>query len=184
MVAGSHLDAGLGQRLALGDPPAFTEAYAAYAPSVYRVANGIVHNAAEAEDITQEVFLQLWQRPDQFDPSRGSLSGWLHTVAHNRAVSHVRRVATAERHLRTLAAALPVAPDGAQLVLSRMTAAMVNAAVCALPEPSRAALVLAYYEGLSYREVGLRLGIAEGTAKSRLRLALRLLRSTLRTKGW
>jgi len=184
MGAGPDIDAELCQRLASGDGQAFTEVYAAYAPSVYRVAYGIVRNAAEAEDITQEVFLHLWQRPDRFDPSRGSLSGWLHTVAHNRALSHVRRVATAERYLRMLGAALPSAPDGAQLVLSRMTLALVHTAVCGLPEPSRTALVLAYFEGLSYREVGRRLGIAEGTAKSRLRLALRLLRSRLRTRGW
>jgi RNA polymerase sigma-70 factor (ECF subfamily) len=164
------------------DSRAFTEAYAAYAPSVFRVANRIVHNAAEAEDITQEIFLELWQRPDRFEPSRGSLSGWLHTVAHNRAVSHVRRVATAEQSVRMLAAVLPPTPDSAQLVLSKMTVAMVHMAVCGLPEPLRTALVLAYFEGLSYREVGLRLGIAEGTAKSRLRLALRLLRTVLRTK--
>ena len=119
MGAGSDIDADLCQRLAFGDGQAFTEVYAAYAPSVYRVANGIVPNAAEAEDITQEVFLHLWQRPDRFDPSRGSLSGWLHTVGAQPAVSHVRRVATTERYLRTLGAALPSAPDGAQLVRHR-----------------------------------------------------------------
>ncbi|HEX6684209.1 MAG TPA: sigma-70 family RNA polymerase sigma factor [Candidatus Limnocylindrales bacterium] len=184
MGAGPDIDADLCRRLALGEVRAFTEVYSAYAPSVFRVANGIVRDAAEAEDITQEVFVLLWQRPDRFDPSRGSLSGWLHTVAHNRAVAHVRRVATAERCLRMLGAALPSAPDGAQPVLSKITVALVHTAVCGLPEPLRTALVLAYFEGLSYREVGRRLGIAEGTAKSRLRLALRLLRGALHAGGW
>jgi RNA polymerase sigma factor (sigma-70 family) len=177
-------DADLQHRLAAGDGRALTEAYAAYAPAVYRQAKRILNDAGTAEDITHDVFLRLWDRPDRYDPDRGSLVAWLTTLARNQAVSQRRRAAVAQRCLRLLVCDCVPAPDCAQTVLGEATAAAVRAAVNALPESQRTALLLAYYEGLSYREVGVRLGIAEGTAKSRLRMALLRMGQLLRANGF
>ncbi len=184
MTAAGHCpaDGGLRDRLVAGDDSALAEAYDRYAPLAYGLALRVTGNWAAAQDVTQEVFVQVWEHPARFDPDRGNLRSWIGVIAHRRAVDWVRREAA---HRRT-AAAQPEAPGGpgpAETVVAAAVGALVRLAVDALPEPQRAAVRLAYFEGHTYRQVAAALGIPEGTAKSRLRLGLAGLARRLRAEG-
>ncbi|HEX4907549.1 MAG TPA: sigma-70 family RNA polymerase sigma factor, partial [Actinomycetes bacterium] len=84
-------------RLMAGDPRALAEAYEQFSPTVYGLAARVTGDHAAAEDVTQEVFLHLWERPWVFDPDRGRLRAWLATMAHHRAVDRLRRTAARDR---------------------------------------------------------------------------------------
>jgi RNA polymerase sigma-70 factor (ECF subfamily) len=183
LAAGDLADEELCQRLVDGDETALARVYDLYFPLVYGLAARVTGDWAAAEDVLQEVFAHLWQRPEAFDPRRGSLRAWLGTLAHNRAVDWVRREQSRRR--RQLAA-LPedsAGRDPEDGALAAAVASRVRAAVAALPPPQRQAIQLAYFEGRTYREVAEILGIPEGTAKSRLRLGLRRIAGTLAAEG-
>jgi RNA polymerase sigma-70 factor (ECF subfamily) len=177
-------DAELRQRMIAGDALALGEAYDDHAGAVFGVAWRMLGDRPSAEDIVQDVFLRLWQRPEGYDPARGRLRAWLCAAARHRAIDQLRRAETYDRCLRLLAAGLLArVPDPADPAIRDVMAEAVRVAVGALPEPQRIAVMLAYYGGLSYREVAVALGIAEGTAKSRLRLGLRTLAASLSDQG-
>jgi RNA polymerase sigma-70 factor (ECF subfamily) len=172
----------IAERLAARDNTAFAELYDRFSPFVYRLANHVNRDRTAAEDVTQEVFLQLWEQPGRFDPDRGSLSAWLRTVTHRAAVASVRRqVASCQRERRATALVLGDSPAVEDVALSRVIADKARAAIAALPHPQRRVVELAYLHGLTFRQVAERLGVPEGTAKSRLRLALRALAPALQT---
>jgi RNA polymerase sigma factor (sigma-70 family) len=173
------------QRLAYGDEDAFAEVYDRYGPAVYSVALRVTRDAGVAEDVTQEVFVSLWDRPLAYDAGQASLRGWLTMLAHRRAVDWVR----AERRRnalacdRRLAESWPpqgVAVDRAELVRASDAAAKVQAALSVLPALTREAVEFAYFMGWTYQQVAAELGIPEGIAKSRLRAGLRQLAVALR----
>jgi RNA polymerase sigma factor (sigma-70 family) len=182
VVSGEPQDAVLLARIQAGDDLALGVAYDEHANLVYGVARRVTRDEQLARDITQDVFAYLWELPGRVDLRRGSLRAYLAVVAHRRAVDEVRR---SERRSRTEAAlALATVQDGpeagvveaaAQAWRSRRLAA----GLAELPDEQRTALQLAYYDGLTYKQVAEALGIPEGTAKSRLRLAMARLRTTL-----
>ncbi|MFD0691034.1 RNA polymerase sigma factor [Actinomadura fibrosa] len=175
-------DADLRARLAAGDDDALGEIYDMYAPLVHGLARRVTGDAEAARDVTQEVFVGLWERPLAFDPERGSLRGWLATLAHRRAVDWVRR--EARRRRPPPEDADRTGPGGAdEAVLAGELASGVKRSLNALSPPLRDALELAYYRGLTYREVAVALGIPEGTAKSRIRSALAQLGRRLESEG-
>jgi RNA polymerase sigma-70 factor (ECF subfamily) len=132
----------------------------------------VLGDRGAAEDITQDIFVQIWQQPDRFDPARGTLRAFLGTLTHRRAVDHIRRE-EARRRRETKVSTQPMpAPEIDDGILRSATSDAVRAAVATLPDAQRQALELAYYKGHTYRQVATALGIPEGTAKSRLRLAL------------
>lgn len=167
-------------RLMAGDEEALGEIVDALGSYVLAVANRVLGDRTAAEDVTQDILIALWQRPDRFDPQRGSLRSWLGMQAHRRAIDllrqDLRRSGREQRSVR-----LTVIPD--QMVKDEMEEALVRSAVhdavLGLPEEQRQVVELAYYRGLSYREVAYELNIPEGTAKSRLRLALGKLEAVL-----
>ncbi|MGQ0778605.1 MAG: sigma-70 family RNA polymerase sigma factor [Pseudonocardiales bacterium] len=168
------------QRLVYGDENALGEVYDRYCRVVHVVALRVTRDTGIAEDVTQEVFVSLWERPLAFDPERGTLRGWLCLLAHRRAVDRVRaevrrRILVTEPYLCEPAASSDITADPAEIVLASMTAASVRAALANLPLLLRQAIELAYFHGRTYREVAAELGIPEGTAKSRLRSGLRQL---------
>lgn len=171
-------------RIAAGDETALAEVYDQYAPMVFGLAQRVLAERLAAEDVTQEVFVFLWERPEAFDAERGSLRSWLGVVTHRRAVDRVRRE-EAERRRADAAALQPMTapPDMAEAATSVLIAERVRDAVAQLPEEQRAAVMLAYFEGKTYVEVAEILGIPEGTAKSRMRLALRKLAGSLQGEG-
>ncbi|WP_097328423.1 sigma-70 family RNA polymerase sigma factor [Paractinoplanes atraurantiacus] len=176
-------DARLRDELAYGDEAAFTDLHERFAPLVYTIAARITRDGRAAEDVTQEVFLAIWQRPLDYEPERGSLRGWLAMMAHRRAVDLVRREEAHRR--RALDGALYAGavsrgdPVGDQ-VSDSDAAERLGAALKALPAHLSRAITMAYLEGRTYREVAAELGVPEGTAKSRMREGLRRLGLTLR----
>jgi len=170
-------------RIAAGDGGALAEAYQAHGGLVFGLARRVLRDETFAEDVTQEVFTALWQHPDGFDARRGSLRTWLGLLAHRRSVDRVR--AEARRARRETRADEMDRPEAGQDVVDRRfteqwIAERVRDALAQLPTEQRDAVVLAYYRGRSYREVAIELAIPEGTAKSRVRLALRKLDELLR----
>jgi len=167
-------DVSLVARIAVGDERALQMVYERYSPLVYGLAKRVTASTAYAEEITQEVFVYLWQNPDRFDADRGTLRAFLGAVTHRRSVdevrSNTRRVAREER-VGSDASNLDFLEIGNDIERSQ-TAERVRAAVLSLPEQQRDAVLLAYFGGCTFRQVAERLGIPEGTAKSRLRLGL------------
>ena len=169
-------------RLIAGEEGALNEIYDQFSSFVYGLALRVIGDARAAEDVSQDVFVSVWERPDAFDPHRGSLRTWLGTLAHRRAVDHVRRE-EARRRRAIKDAARPVStPDVEEMALALVTAERVRSALDTLPDEQRRAIQLAYFGGKTYRQVAEVLGIPEGTAKSRLRLGLRRIAGVLETE--
>lgn len=176
-------DAELHRRLVYGDESALNEAYAAYGGLVRAVAVRVTGSPAAAEDVAQEVFAQLWSRPYAFDARRGSLRTWLSTVAHRRAVDWVRSEARHRKDARADDSALQAIPDAGprpdEAVVERERSLLLHSALAELPPTQREVVHLAYFAGRTYRQAAVELGIPEGTAKTRLRSALRKLAESL-----
>jgi RNA polymerase sigma-70 factor (ECF subfamily) len=168
--------------LIAGSEQTLAEAYDTFGPTVYGMALQMTRDRGAAEDITQDVFVDLWRRPERFDPQRAPLRGWLCMIARRRGIDWVRRRRTQEN---TRLAALEPAPAGFEDDLLTSTAyKQVRRAVADLPTTQRQAILLAYYDGLTYREVAQALRIPEGTAKWRLRSALHRIGTQLRAEGF
>jgi RNA polymerase sigma factor (sigma-70 family) len=181
-LAPSDRDAQLLARIAAGDERALTTIYDEQSSVVFGVARRVTRDEHLARDVCQEVFAYLWELPDRVDLTKGTLRGYLAMVAHRRAVDEVRR---RESRARAEAALLhPEIEDGPEEEIANRAAAtwrdqQLSASLAKLPVDQCAALRLAYFDGLTYKQVAQALGIAEGTAKSRLRLALARLRTLL-----
>ncbi|WP_198171097.1 sigma-70 family RNA polymerase sigma factor [Actinoplanes awajinensis] len=174
----AHDDARLRDRLVFGDETALVDLHERFSALVYTIAVRVTRDGAAAEDVTQEVFLAVWQRPLAFEPAKGSLRGWLAMLAHRRAVDLVRREEThrrATRDGRLDVAALGHGDPVGDQVSDSDAAERLGTAMRALPENLHRAIALAYLEGRTYREVAVDLGVPEGTAKSWLREGLRRL---------
>ena len=174
-------DALLASRLTAGDDLALAEAFDRFGRAVFGAAMRVMGNGASAQDVVQDVFVDLWSHPDRYDPAAGPLRTYLIVLARHRAVdlvrSELRRIARQERHHRLAPRQQPRSPGDD--VLAADMAGTIRAAVRTLPDSQRRVVELAYFEGLSYREVAVAAGIPEGTAKSRLRLALAKLETML-----
>lgn len=168
-------------RSAHGDQEAFTGVYDALADAVMGLAFRILRNAAQAEEVTQDVMVEIWRTADRYEPERGTARAWVLTVAHRRAVDRVRTAqASAERERRAamLSARRPF-DEVAEAVEGRDEHRRVFRCLDRLGRDHRVPLVLAYYEGLTYLEVAQALSTPPGTVKSRMRTALRKLRACL-----
>src|ERR1043165_9007670 len=167
-------DAGLMARVAVGDERALQMVYERYSPLVYGLARRVTASTAHAEEITQEVFVYVWQNPERFDADRGTLRAFLGALTHRRAVDEVRRNSrrnAREDRVGSDASNTTTFEIGDDLERSQL-AERVRAAVSSLPDEQREAVLLAYFGGCTFRQVAERLDIPEGTAKSRLRLGL------------
>ncbi len=183
-VASATDDRLLVDRLAAGDDRALAAVVDEFGSLVRSVARRVLRDDAAADDVMQDVFVWLWERPDRFDPDRGSLRSFLAVVARRRAIDWIRRHDADRRRADRAAQDAPLVDDDlAEDVTARDDAARVRAAVATLPSDQREAVTLAFFGGLSYREVAVALHIPEGTAKSRLRLALAKLSATLGPSG-
>jgi RNA polymerase sigma-70 factor (ECF subfamily) len=174
-------------RLCDGDADALGMVYDRYAALVHGVARRVLGDESGAEDVTQDVFTHLWRYPDRVDLERGSLRSYLGVMAHRRSVDALRRRSRrAQREERTEHRRAPEPSLEESVVVSVVSSwrvAQVLDALDRLPEEQQAAVRLAYYGGRTYREVAAELDIPEGTAKSRLRLALTRLRAELERQG-
>ena len=171
----------LAARLAAGDDHALAEVFDVLGHSVYGSALRVLGDNSAAQDVVQDVFVELCRHPGRYDPAAGTLRTYLSVLARHRAVdvvrSELRRVARQERSYRLTLAS--VMADVGDEVLAAETAGLVRSAVRLLPASQRQVVELAYVAGLTCREVAQAVGIPEGTAKSRLRLALAKLEEML-----
>jgi RNA polymerase sigma-70 factor, ECF subfamily len=164
--------------------PALAEVYRRHAGAVFGLAKRLLSDHARAEEIVQEVFLRLWNEPHRFDPERGTLRSFLLAHTHGRAVDVIRSdVARRTREEREAAQRADAGYDLALEVWDMALASHVRDATNKLQPGEREAIELAYFGGLTYREVAARLGEPEGTVKSRIRSGLKRLRSELLESG-
>ena len=167
-----------------GDAHALAEVYQRHGSRVIAVADAVLRDRAAAEDVCQDVFVQLARHPEKFDAERGAVSTYLALIAHGRAVDRLRAEQARARREERQARSIPMASAGAddQAIASSMAAQMWEA-VSALPAHEAEALRLAYFGGSTYREVARMLEVAEGTVKSRIRTGLRRLRAAFIEQG-
>jgi RNA polymerase sigma-70 factor, ECF subfamily len=170
----------LAARLAAGDDRALAEVFDEFAPAVHAAALQVLGDPA-AQDVVQDVFVGLWCHPERYDATLSSLRTYLNLCARHRALdvvrSDLRRAGREERNARLLRTPRPQSPG--EQIADADTASTVRAAVRALPPEQRQVVELAYFGGLSYRDVARLMGIPEGTAKSRVRLAFAKLETVL-----
>jgi RNA polymerase sigma-70 factor (ECF subfamily) len=171
--------------IAEGDPSALAVLHDRHAPVVFALCLRILRDAQEAEEVLEDVFLQLWEHAVQYDPGRGSVIAYLVTLARSRAAERVRRRVRRARILRAIpvdateegASAPPPTPLQASLASERRS--RVRAALEALPASQRESLELAFLDGLTHYEISERLGEPLGTVKTRIRAGLERLRGPL-----
>ncbi len=158
------------------DPAALASLYDRYAPLVYGLARRIVRDEGQAEDLVQEVFLRVWNRPHVYDQGRGSFRAWLLSMAHHLAVDLVRRRRREVSYREKLTGSAET-PDPFEEALTEVDGANVRSLLGRLPPDQRRVVELAYFEGLTHREIAERLGEPLGTVKTRLRLGIMKLRA-------
>jgi RNA polymerase sigma-70 factor (ECF subfamily) len=177
-------DAQLVTSIARYSEVALAEAYHRHGGAVFGLAKRVLQNPTEAEDVTQEVFLRLWNQPDRFDPDRGSLRSFLLAQAHGRAVDAVRSSSSRRaRESRDAMRTAEAAYDMQHEVWDLAVADQVAHAMGELPDEERRAIELAYFDGRTYREVARLLDQPEGTVKSRIRNGMRRMRAVLADAG-
>ena len=156
-----------------GDQSAMADVYDRYSGVVYGVALRVLANTTAAEDVVQEIFLQLWRNPQSFDAERGRLAPWLAVIARNRAIDHLRK-----RPMEDSIDELPISTgvdlesdSGQKLAIEK-----VRGVLAQLPAEQRKALELAYFEGMTHSEIAGKTGEPLGTIKTRIRTGLLALR--------
>ncbi len=174
------IDAASVARVAGGDAVALRELYDRYGRVIYSFAYRLTHDATLSEECVQDVFVALWRRAGDFDPSRAKLTTWLFVVARNRAIE-LGRQKTRRPELRDDLEPAGSAPDPADLIAVADESQRVAEAMAELPEDQLAVLRLSYFDGLSHSEIAQVIGIPLGTVKGRMRLALERLRSLSET---
>jgi RNA polymerase sigma-70 factor, ECF subfamily len=172
--------AGLLRRAGRGDQAAFADLYDALSPLVHGVVMKVVRDPAQSEEVTQEVFVELWRLAARFDETRGSVTSWVATVAHRRAIDRVRSEQSArDRVARQVSNIVRDYDDVSDEVESKFERARVRRALERLTGVQREAVELAYFGGHTYREVAVLLDVAEGTVKTRIRDGMIRLRDEL-----
>ena len=169
-------------RIARGDQGAFAELYDRHARLVYSLALRILQDRADAEDIVQEVFAQVWAQAARYEASRGAVAAWMLILTRSRAIDKLRAKRVRPEAAADASAAESVADLAASQDLELLSAEQVmrlQRAIKELPDAQRTALELAYYEGLTHVEVASRLNEPLGTVKTRIRQAVMKLREAL-----
>ena len=163
-------------RIRAGDQQAMSELYDRYGKVVYAVALRVLQDASGAEDVLQDVFLQLWRKPDAFDASRGSLAAWLAVIARHRAIDRVRKRRPETDIEECVIASGPDLRDETErtLVIEK-----VRGVLAEMNSDQRAALELAFFQGLTHTEIAEKTGEPLGTIKTRIRTGLQQLRARL-----
>jgi len=169
-------------RIAEGDQHALAELYDRHARLVFSLAVRILRERADAEDVVQDVFAQVWSQAGRYDPGRGAVAAWMLTLARSRAIDRLRARRARPESAADSGAADSLADPAAMQDLDLLAAEQVERlrrALDQLPEPQRVALDLAYYEGLTHAEIAARLAEPLGTIKTRIRQAVIKLRESL-----
>jgi RNA polymerase sigma-70 factor (ECF subfamily) len=177
-------DRGWSQRLIAGDESALREAYREHGAAVLGLAVRVLGNVTTAEDVMQDVFVRLWEQPERFDPTRGRLRSYLLAMTHSRAAERLRAEASQRRRL-DVAGRQPVDPaqsDPTHALAVQDASTAVRRVLAELPEDQRVAIDMAYFGGLSYRDVAVALAEPEGTVRYRIRAGMQKMRAALQAQ--
>jgi RNA polymerase sigma-70 factor, ECF subfamily len=175
-----HADlAALLARVAVGDRAAFDAMYDRVAAPVFGTVRNVVRDAGLTEEVTQEVFVEIWRAASRFDASKGSPMAWVATIAHRRAVDRVRSEQRSADRDRRAASPMIAYDDVAETVEDNLDRERVRRCLGALTDLQREAVTLAYYGGYTYREVAGLLRVPAGTVSTRMRDGLIRLRDCL-----
>ncbi|MFE5244678.1 MULTISPECIES: sigma-70 family RNA polymerase sigma factor [unclassified Streptomyces] len=168
-------------QVARGDQDAFNQVYDQVSGPVLGLVRSVLRDPAQSEEVAQEVLVEMWRTAARYQPSRGSAMNWVLTLAHRRAVDRVRsaEAAAAREHKAALLDRTPDFDEVSEQVESRLEREQVRRCLRTLSELQRESVTLAYYRGLTYREVGELLSVPLGTIKTRLRDGLIRLRDCL-----
>lgn len=176
------LDSALIDGMKTGDESALSAIYDRYSAMLFGMLTRILDDRQAAEEVLQDLFLQLWRNPGQFDASRGSLPAWLMVIARNRAISRLR--GKRDRELledqegdfaNTFVSGQNIEDEAARAELAET----LTAALGKLPAEQRQALELAYFQGMTQSEIAAKTGAPLGTVKTRVRSAMQSLRQIL-----
>jgi RNA polymerase sigma-70 factor, ECF subfamily len=159
-----------------GDESAMAVLYDRYSSLVYSVALRVLGDTGVAEDVLQEIFMQLWRNPGLFDSSRGNLAPWLAVITRNRAIDSLRK-RRPETDIDDVI--VSVEPDMAGDAERGRAMEKVRGALGAMSLPQRNALEMAYFEGLTHTEIAAKTGEPLGTIKTRIRAGLLALRKAI-----
>lgn len=163
---------------------ALAEAYRRHAGAAFGLARRLLSDRQLAEEVLQEVFLRLWNRPERFDAERGSLRAYLLAQTHGRSVDLLRSESSRRRREERESRQAPAVIDDIEREVMDLTVAeQVKDIVAALPLDERQAIELAYFGGHTYRQVAVMLDAPEGTVKSRIRSGLKRLRHDMVAAG-
>jgi RNA polymerase sigma-70 factor, ECF subfamily len=179
-------DNALIQLVANGDPVALASLYDRYGRLAYGLAYRVLSDGQAAEEAVQDAFLQVWRKAGSFDPERGAgFRAWLLTIVHNRAIDTLRRRGRQESREVELDVNAPFQGDvdPAIEVLGNLDREQVQQAMATLPADQRKTIEMAYFEGLTHREIAERHGLPLGTVKGRLRLGLHKMHEALVLQG-
>jgi RNA polymerase sigma-70 factor (ECF subfamily) len=173
-------DVALLHAVARGDEEALARLYDQYRVILFSVLVRILNSREEAEDVLQEVFLQVWRRAKDFDEERGRPFTWLITLARSRAIDRIRQLSARQRLADSAAQNTPdEASDAVSDTLHSEQREIVARALATLPEEQRRTLDLAYFEGLTQSEIAEKLSTPLGTVKTRMRSGMTKLRELL-----
>lgn len=172
----AQLEADLLAKVQRGDELAMAALYDRYSKIVYSVALRVLRDPAAAEDVLQEVFMQMWRSPGKFVAARGSLGGWLAVVARNRSIDRLRRKRPTEQVEEMNIAAIGNLADEAERNIMMERA---RAVIVLLPTEQRKTLEMAFFDGLTHSEIADMTGDPLGTVKTRIRSAVLTLRKAL-----
>jgi len=165
-------------------PESLSELYDRHAPTLLALARRILNSVSEAEEVLQEVFLHVWNNAGRYDAARSSVSTWLVLITRSRAIDRLRSRKVVERVHEAAHQELPgghASPEGVNSVFQRERRQRVKAELDKLPPEQKQVLEMAFYEGLSQAEIAGRAGLPLGTVKTRTLLAMKKLRSALRS---
>lgn len=166
------------ERCASGDLDAFGDVYDLLAPRVYGVARRVLCDRTHAEDVTQEVFTELWRKAGCYDATRGSVSAWVMTIARRRAIDRVRSEQARRTREHRDVSLVPVGaaePDGVLVAAEEHRS--VRTTVAGLGPAHLEVLEMAYYGGLTHRQIAIELDLPLGTVTTRIRVGLTALRA-------
>ena len=170
--------------VAANDEVSLAQLYDCYRVILFGLLMRILNNRAEAEDVLQEVFLQVWRKAGDFDENRGRPFTWLVTLTRSRGIDRLRTLSARERVAEAGAKeATEAVSDAASDAFKSEQRGLVTDALAQLPDEQKRALMLAYFDGLTQSEIATRLGAPLGTVKTRMRTGLMKLRELLAGKG-